>query len=101
MSTKTKDPFMQNSIFLWIVRTTAFMLLVPLVAMQFTSEMHWTLLDFIAMGAIVMSGGFAYVITARKFPDPAKRRILGVVFVLTILYVWTELAVGVLTNLGS
>jgi len=50
---------MQNDTIQKIIRiaiATAFILLVPLVAMRFTGEVNWTLLDFVAGGAAPIGG---------------------------------------------
>ena len=89
-----------NSIFAWIALATALLLLVPLVAMQFTNEVQWTLFDFIIMGALLSGLGSAFVIVARKIP-PKRRLITGIAFAVAFFYVWAELAVGIFTNGGS
>ncbi len=91
---------MRNAIFGWIALATGLLLLVPLVAMQFTTEVNWGLLDFVVMGSVLFGGGSLFVLAARKAP----RRYwfaIGVVFAAAFLYGWAELAVGVFTDLGS
>jgi len=94
------DRLSQNSVFLWIALATAAILLIPLVAMQFTAEVRWDTTDFIVMGSLLFGLASVFVLVAR--PAPRKRRILiASLFVAAFLYLWAELAVGLFFNLGS
>ena len=100
MTNETKDKLLSKSVFSWIALATALVLLVPLVAMKFTDEVRWNLVDFIAMGALLFTTASLAVVVSRKVPR--ERRILIVVgFAIVFLYIWAELAVGIFTNLGS
>lgn len=100
MGQKDDDLILRNSIFVWIALATGAVLLVPLIAMQFTTEVNWDRTDFIVMGALLFGIASLFVLAARRVPR--KRRLLiGSVFVAVFLYVWAELAVGIFTNLGS
>jgi hypothetical protein len=97
---KNTDVMMQNRIFSWVLLATALILTVPLVAMQFSDEVVWTISDIVVMGMLLFGTGSLFVLTARKVSR--KRRVmLGAVFTLALLYIWAELAVGVFTNIGS
>ena len=100
MNQKTSNLISQNSIFIWIAVATAAILLIPLIAMQFTTEVGWDETDFIVMGMLIFGISSLFVLVARKVPR--KRRLLvGGIFFMAFLYIWVELAVGVFTNLGS
>ncbi len=90
----------QNRIFLWIGAATGGLLLIPLVAMQLTREVNWTLSDFIAMGILLFTISSLFVLAARKV-QKKHRLAVGAVFLLAFLWLWAELAVGVLTTWGS
>jgi uncharacterized membrane protein len=47
------DLISHNSIFAWIALATVAVLLVPLVAMQFTTEVQWDETNFIVMGLLL------------------------------------------------
>lgn len=94
-----KSLLMTNTAFAWLALATCLLLLVPLIAMQFTSEVNWSVMDFVVMGALLMGSGSLYVLIARRVP-PRRRLVMGLLFAVAVLYIWTELAVGVFTNLG-
>jgi len=91
---------MRNSIFIRIALATGLILLIPLFASQFTSEVNWDKTDFIVMGFLLYSTGSLFVLVARRFPR-RRRVVIGTMFAAALLYVWAELAVGIFTNLGS
>lgn len=101
METKNKDLLMQNRVFVWIALATGVILLLPLVAMQFTTEVTWTLLDFFAAGGLVFGAGLAFVLAARRTQNWQHRIVIGAVVAAVSLYLWAELAVGVFTDWGS
>ena len=91
---------MRNSVFAWIALAASAILLVPLVAMQFTAEVRWDATDFIVMGALLFGMGSLYALAAGKM---LRKHLMftGLLFVAAFLYIWAELAVGVFTDLGS
>ncbi|HZX27520.1 MAG TPA: hypothetical protein VFF16_10645 [Telluria sp.] len=84
-----------------VLIATACVLLVPLVAMQFTDEVVWTASDFFAAAILLLGSGFTYVFMARKLGTKRQRIVLGAVVALALLYLWAELAVGIFFDLGS
>ena len=99
--TRTNDTLIfRNSIFAWIAVVTAAVLVIPLVAMQFTTDVRWNRVDFLVMGALLFGLGSLFVLASRRI-SRKRRLLLGAGFVATFLYVWAELAVGIFTNLGS
>ena len=91
---------MQNRVFAWIALVTVLILLIPLIAMQFTRQVNWTLSDFIVMGTLLFGTGSMFVLTARRI-NKKYRFAVGVAFAVAFLWLWAELAVGVFTNWGS
>lgn len=90
----------RNSVFAWIALATCALLAIPLVAMQFTTEVGWDATDFIIMGTLLFGMASLFVVVARKLPQKHRLLAAGLFFVV-FLYVWAELAVGIFTNLGS
>lgn len=91
---------LHKQIFLWIVLVTGLVLLIPLIAMQFTNAVNWSAFDFAAAGILLSGGSSLFVLVARKL---ARKYWLaaGIVIAIALLYIWAELSVGVFTTLGS
>lgn len=87
---------MKNEAIIRIVLITAFILLLPLVAMQFTDEVAWDLADFVAAGALLLGTGFTYELVARKRSNIAYRAGVGIALAAALLLVWANLAVGII-----
>jgi hypothetical protein len=80
---------------------TAFILLVPLVAMQFTDEVAWGVFDFAVAGFLMGGTGLSYVLVARGAGNIAYRAAVGVALAAALLLVWLVLAVGVIGETGD
>lgn len=76
--------------------TAAFLLLLPAVAMQFTSEVDWNAADFIVIGAMLLAACGAYELGARMSGNTSYRAAVGIALVTAFLTVWVNLAVGML-----
>jgi peptidoglycan/LPS O-acetylase OafA/YrhL len=79
------------SIFVLIV---IIILLMPLIAMQLTDEVNWTVLDFVVAAALLLGGGLLCELTVRKVKQTKYRIPICVVLLLLLLLIWAELAVG-------
>lgn len=82
-----------------VALATALILLVPLLAMQFTGEVAWSVADFAFAGALIFGTGLAYALVplvARKTGNTAYRAAVGVALAAAFLLVWTVGAVGVI-----
>lgn len=90
----------ENNIFR-ISLVTVLILMIPLLAMQFTDEVNWNETDFIVMGALIFGMGSMFVMTARKIHKNLHRVAVGIAFLIALFYFWAELAVGIFTNIGS
>jgi len=89
---------MQNKTIIRILLTTASLLLLPLLAMQFTDEVAWDLADFVVAGALLAGTGFTYELVARKGGNIAYRAAVGIALAAALLLVWLNLAVGIIGN---
>ena len=76
--------------------TVAALLLAPLVAMQFTSEVDWDETDFIVMGFIFGSLGLALEFMVSRSHSIAYRIASGIAVLAAFLLIWTNLAVGMI-----
>ncbi|MFQ5675342.1 MAG: hypothetical protein ACE5G1_05545, partial [bacterium] len=79
-----------------IVLAAAFILLLPLLAMQITDEVVWDLADFAVAGALLVGTGLMYELTARKAGNIAYRAAVGFTLAAALLIVWINLAVGII-----
>jgi len=73
----------------------AALLLLPLVAMQFTDEVAWTGSDFVAAGVLLIGAGSLYEIAVRVTAKAAHRVLIGAVLLAAVAIIWLEGAVGI------
>lgn len=71
------------------------MLLIPLVTMQFTDEVNWTLFDFIVAAVLLFGAGLAIEFIFRKMKRNNYRIAITLAILVMLLLVWAELAVGI------
>ncbi|KQR70338.1 hypothetical protein [Pedobacter sp. Leaf176] len=74
---------------------TALILSIPLIAMQFTSEVNWDFKDFIAAGVLLLSAGMAIEVVIRNVKTNTARTVLFLIILLALFLIWAELAVGI------
>ena len=72
------------------------LLLLPAVAMRFTSEVDWDETDFIVMGFIFGSLGLALEFMVTRSESIAYRIASGIAILAAFLLVWANLAVGMI-----
>jgi hypothetical protein len=87
---------MRNQNIIRIALGTAFILLVPLLAMLFTDQVAWDLADFIVAGALIFGTGLAFELVGRKAGTRAYRAAVGMALAAAFLLVWMNLAVGII-----
>lgn len=85
----------QNKRLIGIVLAVVFILLIPLVAMQFTNEVDWDIRDFIIMGILLLGTGLACELVIRKVKKTDYRIGFIAVILLVLFLIWAELAVGI------
>ncbi|WP_198029940.1 hypothetical protein [Christiangramia salexigens] len=86
---------MKNSRLLIIMLIATTLLLIPLVAMQFTSEVNWTLSDFLVAAVLLFSTGLLCELALRKTRKIKYRLFICVAILVIFLLTWAELAVGI------
>ena len=74
------------------------LLLLPLVAMQFTTEVDWTGFDFAVMGVMLGAMCLAFELAVRVALTHAYVVATGVAVVTGFLLTWINLAVGIIGN---
>jgi hypothetical protein len=78
----------------WLWCGAAALLLLPAVAMQFSSEVDWSATDFVLMGVLLGGVCLAYEIVTRLSSDRMYRLGAGVGIAGAFLLIWADLAVG-------
>lgn len=86
---------MKNKRFIGILLTIAFLLSIPLIAMQFTNEVNWTLSDFIVAGVLLLGTGLTIEAIARNVKNKQTQIALVTGILLVLFLIWVELAVGI------
>ncbi|MDQ3144473.1 MAG: hypothetical protein M3Q57_06290 [Pseudomonadota bacterium] len=74
----------------------ALLLLLPLIAMQFTKEVHWTAADFLFAAILFGSVGGAFELIVRKSGSRAYRAGAALGVIAAFLTVWVNAAVGMI-----
>ncbi|WP_240811604.1 hypothetical protein [Brevundimonas sp. M20] len=73
----------------------AALLVLPLIAMQFTSEVAWTATDFLFAAILLVGAGALFELAAWKVRDLTGRLVLAAVLIGAVLLVWADGAVGI------
>jgi hypothetical protein len=86
---------MKNKRLIIIISIVAFILLIPLVAMQFTDEVDWSAFDFVIMGILLLGTGLLSELVFRIVNNKLNRILIlmGILFIFFLI--WAELAVGI------
>ena len=90
---------MQNKRLIIIVLAVALLLLIPLIAMQFTHEVNWTLMDFVVAGVLLLGTGLLCELVIRKVNNVRLRIAICVALLAILLLIWVQLAVGIFGTL--
>ena len=85
----------QNKRLLVILLSVTGLLTIPLIAMQFTSDVNWTLFDFMVAGVLLFSTGLTIELLFRTVRSRRYRLLLCGVVLAVLFLVWAELAVGI------
>jgi hypothetical protein len=76
-----------------IVNQYNYCLLIPLIAMQLTDEVNWTVLDFVVAAALYLVQGLLCEFTLRNKKQTKYR--IAYCTALLLFLIWAELAVGI------
>lgn len=86
---------MKNKRLFIILLVASIILLLPLIAMQFTSEVQWTLSDFLIGAGLLFGTGLIIEIVLRMIQKPTYRIAICAGLFVILLLIWAELAVGI------
>jgi peptidoglycan/LPS O-acetylase OafA/YrhL len=95
LALKIKHIIMQNKRLFIIVLIVIILLTIPLMAMQLTDDVNWTLPDFIVAAALLLGTGLLCEFTLKKVNQPRYRIAICLALLLLLLMIWAELAVGI------
>jgi hypothetical protein len=87
---------MRNRNILRLAFAVAFILLLPLLAMQWSNQVAWSLTEFAVAGALLFGTGLMYELVARQAGSRAYRAAACMALSATLLLVWINLAVGII-----
>lgn len=73
----------------------AALLLLPLLAMQFTKEVTWTPADFASAAVLLGGAGAIYEVAAWRTRNPRRRKIIGAAIIAAVAVIWAQGAVGI------
>jgi len=76
-----------------VAAITGLVLLIPFVAMYFTPEVNWGVMDFIVAGVLLSGFGSVFVLISPKV-QPKRRPVIAATLTIVLICVWLELAVG-------
>ena len=71
------------------------LLLVPLIAMQFTEEVRWDASDFVVATVLLSAAGIALEWVRSRVVHRTRRVAIVIAIVVVLLLLWAELAVGI------
>ena len=86
---------MKNKRLIIILSSLVILLLIPLIAMQFTDEVVWTGFDFLVMGILLLTTGLLCEFAMRKVKKFNYRIVILIAIIGTFILIWAELAVGI------
>ncbi|MDP3468691.1 MAG: hypothetical protein Q8S11_10180 [Daejeonella sp.] len=86
---------MKNRRLIIILSIAGILLLIPLIAMQFTNEVDWNIFDFLIMGVLLSGTGLLCELVMRKVKGRLNRIIICGAVLFVFFLIWAELAVGV------
>ncbi len=75
---------------------TLSLLLIPFVAMQFTSGVDWSLFDFVLAGILLFGVGLSYLIFTLKAGSTTYKLAAGLALGSGLFLIWANLAVGLI-----
>ena len=69
--------------------------MIPLLAMQFTEDVNWSIFDFVVMGFLLLLFSYGIDLTMKKVKNENVKILYVVLTILIFLLIWAELAVGI------
>lgn len=89
---------MKSKNILLILSIVITILLIPLITMQFTTEVNWEISDFLIAGGLLFVFGILIELIIRKVKQSHLKVVFIAVIILLLLLIWMELAVGLFNS---
>lgn len=90
---KTPDSVLKDIIIVGLI--AASVLLIPLVIMLFSTEMNWSVMDYIIVWLLLFSSGLTYRLVTRKKRTVAFKAAIALAVITGLLMMWVNLGVGI------
>jgi hypothetical protein len=84
-----------NKRFVLIILGISTLLTVPLITMQFSDEVNWSVYDFMVAAILLFGTGIICELVLRTIKKRNLRTIICLTILGTLFLIWAELAVGV------
>jgi hypothetical protein len=79
----------------YVIVGATVLLLLPLLAMQITTEVNWDFNDFIVGGILLYGTAVIFELIMQNIKRSNFRNWMLVILLLILLIIWVELAVGI------
>ncbi len=79
----------------YLLSISTLILLIVYVASHYSSEVNWSLLDYVIMGVLLYGGSYLAHVLQRKITSPKMRVFALLGLFILIVFIWIELAVGI------
>ena len=86
---------MKNKSLIILVLIITLILSVPLIAMQFSPDVNWSVSDFIVAAVLLISTGLVCEMILRKVKNSFTKFTICFSIIAALMIVWAELAVGI------
>lgn len=86
---------MKNKRLIIILTSIVILLMIPLIAMQFTNKVDWSAFDFAILGILLFATGLSCEFVMRKLKTIQNRLIICGFILFALFLIMAELAVGV------
>ncbi len=80
----------KNRVFVVLLRVVL-VLLLPLIAMQFTTEVNWDIGDFVVAGVILSFLGYLYEVLTKASNNKIQKIVIGLMIIGLFTFVWVSL----------
>lgn len=86
---------MKNKRYIILLAIVVILLLIPLIAMQYTNEVDWDIFDFTIMGILLLGTVSICELVIRKVKSLKNRTLICGAVLFAFFLIWAELAVGI------